>query len=110
MSEWGNTERFVYHACSQHIEPFHANTKHESAAGVGEVSKVTFTNPPMDKTFGVPRLSDPEGARDLTMLWQEHAPNPHDVPGEHCTCFQDHVHLELATRPCRVQLTNVRGL
>lgn len=50
-------------------------------SGFGEVNKMTFTNPTADKVFGVPKLSDPENARDLTMLWQEHRANPDDVPG-----------------------------
>ncbi|NJR41658.1 MAG: cilia- and flagella-associated protein 77 [Akkermansiaceae bacterium] len=47
------------------------------------MNKITFGNPSMEKTFGVPKQSDPEGARDLTMVWQEHAANPDDVPGEY---------------------------
>lgn len=64
--------------------------------GVGEVNKIVFTNPSMEKAFGVPKQSDPEGARDLTMMWQEHAPNPHDVPGEYHQTAPDHVD-ELST-------------
>jgi Domain of unknown function (DUF4483) len=49
--------------------------------GLSEVSKATFTNPPPDKTFGVPKMADPEGARDVTMMWKEHVANPDSVPG-----------------------------
>lgn len=60
-------------------------------SGVGEVNKVVFANPSSEKTFGVPKQSDPEGARDLTMVWQESVANPDDVPGaetahDHPTC------------------------
>jgi Domain of unknown function (DUF4483) len=51
-------------------------------AGLSEVNKLTFTNPPPDKVFGVPKHADPEGARDVTMVWKCHEPNPNDVPGE----------------------------
>jgi len=51
------------------------------SAGLGECNKIVFTNPNVDKTFGVPKQADPEGARELTMLWKEHKANPLDMPG-----------------------------
>jgi Domain of unknown function (DUF4483) len=62
--------------------------------GLSEVSKATFTNPPPDKTFGVPKMADPEGARDVTMMWKEHVANPDSVPG---------------ALSCGAQLANVDG-
>lgn len=61
------------------LSPSYAVVLHGS--GVGEVNKIVFANPSTEKAFGVPKQSDPEGARDLTMMWQEHALNPDDVPG-----------------------------
>ena len=59
-----------------------------AAAGLGECNKLNFTNPPLEKTFGVPKQADPEGARELTMLWKEHKANPLDTPGEYLgACF-----------------------
>jgi Domain of unknown function (DUF4483) len=49
--------------------------------GLSEVSKATFSKPSRDKTFGVPKMADPEGARDVTMMWKEHAPNADVKPG-----------------------------
>ena len=50
-------------------------------AGLSEVNKMTFANPGPDKVFGVPKMADPEGARDVTMVWKSHVANPNDVPG-----------------------------
>ena len=53
-------------------------------AGLSEVNKMTFTHPGPDKVFGVPKMADPEGARDVTSVWKCHEANPNDVPGA-CT-------------------------
>jgi hypothetical protein len=50
-------------------------------AGLSEVNKVTFTNPTAEKVFGLPKHSDAEGARDVTMCWKSHQANPNDIPG-----------------------------
>ena len=63
--------------------------------GLAEVSKMTFVNPAPDRVFGVPKRSDPEGARDVTTFWKCHQANPNDsegtrppplflLPGTHC--------------------------
>lgn len=50
-------------------------------SGLGEVNKTTFLNAKKNKSFGVPRKPDAEGARELTTTWKEHRPDPSDVPG-----------------------------
>jgi hypothetical protein len=50
-------------------------------AGLSEVNKMNFSNPSCEKVFGVPKHSDPEGARDVTMMWKCHKANPNDIPG-----------------------------
>lgn len=50
-------------------------------AGLSEVNKLTFANPSAEKVFGVPKMADPEGARDVTTLWKSHQANPNDIPG-----------------------------
>lgn len=58
-------------------------------AGLGECNKLIFTNPALEKTFGVPKQADPEGARELTMVWKEHKANPLDTPGEYLDVSSD---------------------
>lgn len=49
--------------------------------GLAEVSKMTFANPGAERVFGVPKRSDPEGARDVTTFWKCHQANPDDQAG-----------------------------
>eukprot|EP00892_Ulva_mutabilis_P008609 jgi/Ulvmu1/611/UM001_0619.1 len=63
-------------------------------SGLGECNKLTFTNPSVDKTFGVPKQADPEGARELTMLWKEHKANPLDMPGPDFLSMNKHAAIK----------------
>lgn len=47
---------------------------------LGKAKKMTFNNPSEDHVFGYTAPPDPEGAREVTMLWKEHAPSQgHDL-------------------------------
>uniref|UniRef100_A0A061R1H1 Flagellar associated protein n=1 Tax=Tetraselmis sp. GSL018 TaxID=582737 RepID=A0A061R1H1_9CHLO len=48
---------------------------------LGKVKPSTFANKNDDRIFGIPNIRDPEGARDVSMIWKEHQPNPDDKPG-----------------------------
>jgi len=48
---------------------------------LGKPKPSTFADPNDKRIFGAPNIRDPEGARDVTMVWKEHAPNPDDKPG-----------------------------
>mmetsp|Transcript_39789 Transcript_39789/g.103011 ORF Transcript_39789/g.103011 Transcript_39789/m.103011 type:complete len:227 (-) Transcript_39789:115-795(-) len=48
---------------------------------LGKPKPSTFADPTDDRVFGAPNIRDPEGARDVTMVWKEHAANPNDKPG-----------------------------
>jgi len=48
---------------------------------LGKVKPSTFPDKNEDRVFGAPNLRDAEGARDVTMVWKQHKPNPDDKPG-----------------------------
>jgi len=49
---------------------------------LGEVKPRIFAKPPAeDFAFGVSKQRDAEGAREVSMKWVEHTPNPNSVPG-----------------------------
>ncbi|KAK9803407.1 hypothetical protein WJX72_007555 [[Myrmecia] bisecta] len=48
---------------------------------LGKVKRTTFQHPAEDKIFGITRAVDAEGAREVSMIWREHQPNPDDKPG-----------------------------
>ena len=41
-----------------------------------QVKKIVFSNPPEDHVFGYMPTPDPEGAREITMIWKSHQPSP----------------------------------
>ncbi|KAG2488004.1 hypothetical protein HYH03_013441 [Edaphochlamys debaryana] len=43
---------------------------------LGTVKKILFNNPPAEKVFGYTPPRDPEGAREVMMLWKGHKPSP----------------------------------
>ncbi|GLI59395.1 hypothetical protein VaNZ11_001261 [Volvox africanus] len=43
---------------------------------LGSVKKILFNNPPSDKVFGFTPPKDPEGAREVMMIWKGHKPSP----------------------------------
>lgn len=48
---------------------------------LGKVKPTTFPDKHDDRVFGAPNIRDPEGARDVTMVWKQHQANPDDKPG-----------------------------
>ncbi|GBF97323.1 hypothetical protein Rsub_10014 [Raphidocelis subcapitata] len=48
-------------------------------AELGKPRKITFANPG-DRVFGLKLPPDAEGAKEVTMTWKEHTPNPHAKP------------------------------
>lgn len=52
-----------------------------SRSELGKVTKTTFSNPPPEHVFGLTNPPDAEGAREVTMIWKAHQPNPDDKPG-----------------------------
>ncbi|GFR52251.1 hypothetical protein Agub_g14785 [Astrephomene gubernaculifera] len=49
-------------------------------AELGSVKKILFNNPPPEKVFGFTPAKDPEGAREVMMIWKGHQASPsHDL-------------------------------
>ncbi|GLC42646.1 Cilia- and flagella-associated protein 77 [Pleodorina starrii] len=45
-------------------------------AELGSVKKILFKNPPTEKVFGFAPPKDPEGAREVMMIWKGHQASP----------------------------------
>lgn len=48
---------------------------------LGKVKRITTNLPHEDFAYGLPRPRDAEGAREVSMKWVEHRPNPDAKPG-----------------------------
>jgi len=48
---------------------------------IGKVRKTVFNDLPPNHVYGYEPPKDPENAKQVTMTWKDHQPNPSDVPG-----------------------------
>ncbi|GAQ79831.1 hypothetical protein KFL_000390210 [Klebsormidium nitens] len=48
---------------------------------IGKVRKPTRKLPGQEHAYGINMVQDPENAKEVTMVWKEHEPNPDNKPG-----------------------------
>mmetsp|Transcript_31764 Transcript_31764/g.38377 ORF Transcript_31764/g.38377 Transcript_31764/m.38377 type:complete len:234 (-) Transcript_31764:363-1064(-) len=67
-------------------------------AELGKVKRTTVSLPAEDFAYGLSKPRDPEGAREVSMKWVEHRPNPDAKPGPDFMQMNKHAAISEVTK------------
>ncbi|KAI8471426.1 MAG: hypothetical protein J3K34DRAFT_417093 [Monoraphidium minutum] len=72
----------AHHGSEPQTLPFTMATNSLLAkAQLGKPRPTTFVSPDPGHVFGIKMPPDAEGAKQVTLMWKQHQPNPHAKPG-----------------------------